>query len=120
MRLFPLFVCLPGMASAQALKPGDTPMSAAELSAELSGQVVEFFDGSTARYGADGAYAYHYEPGGPAWEGTYETQDDSAVCVAFVNGSARCDTYVMNGARLYLLTTDGLRFPVRERRAIEN
>ncbi|WP_095587340.1 hypothetical protein [Actibacterium ureilyticum] len=120
MRLMTLFLCLPVMASAQSLRPGDTRLSAAELSSHLSGQEVEFFDGSTARFGAGGDYAYRYVPDGPVWAGTYQTDDDSAVCITFDNGSARCDTFVRNGTRLYLITADGLRFPVRAQRPIEN
>lgn len=121
MRLFLLSLLLvPSMAAAQSLKPGDTRLSAAELSAQLAGQEVEYYDGSTARYEVGGGYAYRYEPDGPAWVGTYQTTDDSAVCVTFDNGFGRCDTYVLNGTRLYLITADGLRFPVRAQRGIGN
>ena len=88
-------------------------MNANELKGLLSGQIVEFFDGSKSRYSADGLYGYTYNDGGPVWRGTYLFQDDSQVCVAFENGSARCDTFVRDGTTVTLITTDGLRFPVR-------
>lgn len=81
----------------------------------LSGQVIEFFDGSKSRYDVDGSYGYTYTDDGPVWRGRYETFDDSRVCVDFDNGSARCDLFVQDGQRLVLITADGTRFPVRNR-----
>lgn len=104
---------------AQGLRAGDEPMDAAALSATLAGQVVEFFDGSLARYRADGAYDYRYRPEGREHRGTYTTTDDSTVCVAFENGFDRCDTYVRAAGRLVLIIEDGTRFPVRATHPIE-
>ena len=63
-----------GAASAQGLRDGDTRMDASGMAEALSGQVVEFFDGSLARYGADGSYTYRYTPTDPEWIGTWEAQ----------------------------------------------
>ena len=103
-----------GAVSAQGLRDGDARMDAAGMTDALSGQVVEFFDGSLARYGADGSYTYRYTPTDPEWIGTWEAQDDSRVCVMFENGRGRCDTYVRADGRLVLITSGGLRFPTRE------
>ncbi|MBT8456426.1 MAG: hypothetical protein HKO95_04375 [Rhodobacteraceae bacterium] len=112
-----LLTCLASPAIAQGMRPGDRVMTAAELTETLSGMVVEFFDGSKSRYRPDGGYAYTYTDDGPAWTGQYTTHDDSTVCVAFDNGSSRCDTFVFSGERLTLIIQDGTRFPVRERAA---
>ncbi|MEL6752728.1 MAG: hypothetical protein AAFO57_01780 [Pseudomonadota bacterium] len=90
-------------------------MDAAELTDTLTGQVVEFFDGSKSRYSTDGSYAYTYADDDPPWTGQYTFNDDSTVCVAFDNGTARCDTFVFAGDRLTLIIADGTRFPVRGR-----
>ncbi|MEL6516508.1 MAG: hypothetical protein AAFQ39_02250 [Pseudomonadota bacterium] len=116
-RIAVLFALLATAASAQGLRPDDRMMTSLELTDTLSGMVVEFFDGSKSRYQADGRYAYTYEDDGPAWTGAYTTHDDSTVCVAFDNGSSRCDTFVFAGERLTLIIEDGTRFPVRERGA---
>lgn len=106
-------------AAAQDLRPGDTPFTPDDLAAALSGTTVEFFDGSKARYAADGRYAYTYTDDGPVWAGRYETAPDSKVCVVFDNGFARCDTFVMAGERLTLIIDDGTRFPARRHAAME-
>ena len=118
MRVFLIAVWLPLGAFAQNLRPGDVMLTGDELAQVLVGQEVEFFDGSTARYGLDGGYAYRYRPEDPPFLGSYQTGEDSAVCVRFDDGASRCDTYVRSGDRLLLLTVDGLRFPVRAQRGL--
>ena len=109
-----LLLVLPAMAHAQeGLRPTDTVLNRDEMSELLSGQLVEFFDGSKSRYGLDGRYAYTYTDDGTAWTGTYRLLDDSLVCVDFDNGSRRCDRFVRNGERVVLIIEDGTRFPVR-------
>lgn len=97
----------------EGLRTSDTELDRAGLTALLSGQVIEFFDGSKSTYRQNGRYEYTYTDDGPIWAGAYRMEADSAVCVDFDNGSARCDFIVKNGARVVLITTDGLRFPVR-------
>ena len=94
-------------------RAGDVVFDAAGLDAHLSGQVMEFYDGSKSRYDADHRYGYTYTDDGPVWAGDYTIGKDSNVCVAFDNGSNRCDLIVINGETIVLITTDGLRFPVR-------
>ena len=72
-------------------------------------------DEAKSRYGADGTYSYTYTDDGPAWTGQFQVTDNSQVCVEFDNGSQRCDSIVLDGERIVLITTDGLRFPVRNR-----
>lgn len=121
MRLAPILIVLPFAALAQAgLRAGDTLLSRAEMLQLLSGHVVEFYDGSKSRYGADRAYAYTYTDDGPAWTGTYTVDDDSLVCVVFDNGLKRCDRYVRDGDRVILIIDDGTRFPVRNLSVYEN
>ena len=86
---------------------------AAGLDAHLSGQVMEFYDGSKSRYDADHRYGYTYTDDGPVWAGEWRTEADSRVCVDFDNGSSRCDHIVLDGARTVLIIADGTRFPVR-------
>ncbi|MCT8159198.1 hypothetical protein [Pseudoruegeria sp. SHC-113] len=100
---------------AAGLRAGDTPFAPAELTELLSGQAVTFFDGGTARFGAEGAYSYIYEGSDQVWAGTWAAGQDSAVCVAFENGTSRCDTYVDDGKRLVLITEAGDRFPAKSR-----
>lgn len=114
MRLVYAFALLPFNALAQeGVRPGDTVLSKAEMSELLSGRLVEFYDGSKSRYGADGRYAYTYTDDGPAWTGAYTVDDGSLVCVAFDNGTSRCDRFVRDGDRVILIIRDGTRFPVR-------
>lgn len=107
-----------GSAAAQdiaGVRPGDRQYAPAELTALLSGQAVTFFDGGTARFGSAGDYAYVYEGSDQVWAGTWAAGEASAVCVAFENGSSRCDTYVTDGQRLVLITDAGDRFPAKSR-----
>ena len=97
----------------EGFRASDAEMDEAGLSALLSGQVVEFFDGSKSTYRQNGRYEYTYTDDGPVWAGAYRMAAESRVCVDFDNGSARCDVFVMDGTRAVLITTDGLRFPVR-------
>ena len=95
------------------LRDSDQVLSASEMSDLLSGQMIEFYDGSKSRYEADGRYSYTYTDDGPEWTGDYTLSDDSTVCVDFDNGSSRCDRVVMAGANPVLIIEDGTRFPVR-------
>ena len=104
---------LAATASAQGAREGDRAFGAAELAAVLSGQTLEFFDASLARYAHDRSYSYRYRPGDPPFVGAWETNADSEVCVVFDNGFSRCDRIVEAGGRLVLITAEGLRFPVR-------
>lgn len=97
----------------EGLRATDTELDQAGLTALLSGQVIEFFDGSKSTYRENGRYEYTYTDDGPVWAGAYRMEAESVVCVDFDNGSARCDVIVKDGARVVLITVDGLRFPVR-------
>lgn len=100
-------------AATQGIRPTDRLLTTGETAAALSGQAVEFFDGSVARYGPGDAYSYAYRDGDPPFRGTWAAAGDGRVCVTFENGFDRCDTYVMGGGRLVLIIADGTRFPVR-------
>ena len=102
-------------AFAQGIRDTDTRIGDGEIADLLSGQVIEFFDGSKAAYGADGAYSYTYNADTEPFRGTYEAKAGGEVCVLFDNGFSRCDTYVLAGDRLVLIVADGTRFPVRTR-----
>jgi len=101
------------------LRAGDEVFSQAALTQTLTGQAIEFYDGSIARYRADGRYSYVYRDGGRPNLGYYEVTEDSTVCVRFDNGFSRCDTFVRNGARLLLIIAEGERFPIRTSRALD-
>ena len=110
-----LFLCLFALPAAaqNGGRANDQHLDQTTLTSLLAGKTIEFYDGSKSRYGADGRYGYTYTDDGPVWAGDYTVGTDSDVCVAFDNGSNRCDLIVMNGETIVLITTDGLRFPVR-------
>ncbi len=108
------FLSFPMLVFAQdGVRTSDRILPVAELQILLSGQTVEFFDGSKSRYASDGDYGYTYTDDGPVWSGRYSVVGPSEVCVDFDNGSARCDFLVSDGNRMVLITSDGTRFPVR-------
>ena len=109
---FGILVALPSFAQ-DGVRSSDTILTRDQMTALLTGQLVEFFDGSKSSYSADGIYDYTYTDGGPVWSGQFEVFDDSLVCVDFDNGSTRCDRFVKDGDRVVLITEDGTRFPVR-------
>lgn len=115
--LLTLFLfAFPAMVTAQSgVRTSDTQLDASQLSEQLNGQIIEFFDGSKSRYGTDGSYEYTYTDDGPVWAGQFTLSEEGRVCVDFDNGSRRCDQFVKTDGRLVLVTTDGLRFPVRNR-----
>ena len=96
----------------------DVFFGASDLTDRLSGMMLEFYDGSTARYAADGSYAYIYQDGDPPFKGTWTVEDRGKVCVTFENGSDRCDHIVQNGDRMVLIIERGTRFPVRKTSAL--
>ncbi len=102
----------------QGVRTSDTIYGPAELSELLSGHAVEFFDGAVSRYRADGAYSYKYTENDRPWLGTWTVSENSKGCVAFENGSSRCDPIVPDGTRLVMVIADGTRVPVREHRAL--
>ena len=112
MRFVILALALPTLAFADP-RPGDTLFDADGLNTHLSGRVIEFFDGSKSRFGKDRRYGYTYTDEGPVWVGVWRTDGESRVCVAFDNGSSRCDHIVLDGERTVLIVEDGTRFPVR-------
>ena len=105
-------------ADAQPLRPGDRAYGQTELTEMLVDHAVEFFDGSISRYRADGAYSYKYTESDRPYLGRYSVQADGVVCVQFLSGAARCDTFVSDGLRMVLVIADGTRFPVRMRRPL--
>ncbi|SHI47875.1 hypothetical protein SAMN05444000_101226 [Shimia gijangensis] len=94
------------------MRAGDKVFGGDALKARLSGQTLVFYDNGRSVYKADGSYSYTYGGGG-TWEGRWETQDESAVCVTFVTGVTRCDRIVENAGKLVVLTDKGERFPVK-------
>jgi hypothetical protein len=112
--LFLIFFASPAFAQ-DGVRATDQVLNATEMHDLLNGQMLEFFDGSKSHYAADGTYSYTYTDDGPAWTGAFEVFDNSEVCVDFDNGSRRCDQFVLANDRTVLVTTDGLRFPVRNR-----
>jgi hypothetical protein len=110
-------LALPVWAQDVATRPGDARIAAAALDARLRGQILTFFDDGEAHFYEDGRYTYAYDlgRGGYAY-GYFEVTGDGTVCIAFLNGFARCDTYVENDGRLVLVTRAGERFPIREER----
>ncbi len=116
MRIIPFLLTLLTATAATAqegVRSNDTLFDVEELETLLKGQVVEFFDGSKSRYSPDGVYGYTYTDDGPVWRGRYAIVGLSEVCVDFENGSRRCDFFVSDGKQVVLVTSDGLRFPVR-------
>ena len=93
------------------MRPGDVPLSEADLDTLLSGQPVRFYDGGRSEYGPEDTYAYVYSNEDRA-EGHYRVNADGSVCIEFVNGFSRCDLYVRNGARVLLIDQKGDRFPL--------
>ncbi|MDJ0823917.1 MAG: hypothetical protein QNJ16_00295 [Rhodobacter sp.] len=102
----------------QGLRATDQVYDRQELSGMLSDHAVEFFDGSVSRYRADGVYSYKYTETDRPWLGTWSVPEAGQVCIAFENGSDRCDIFVSDGARMVMIIDNGTRFPVRERRAL--
>lgn len=111
--LIALAVFISAPAFADGHRPSDGLLDMAAMEALLTGNVITFYDGSKSTYRSDGSYGYTYTDDGPVWRGEYTLSDDSQVCVAFENGSTRCDMIVMDGDRAILITKDGTRFPVR-------
>lgn len=103
-----------GAAQAQdGLRAGDEILNDAQMAAEVQGHTHTFFDGGRSFFSVTDSYSYTYPDGGVAY-GRYELRADGVVCTFFSHGFERCDTYVRSGDRLVLITSDGVRFPVKE------
>ncbi len=119
MRSLALLLLMASSALAQGVRSSDTMLDAAALRDALTGQVIEYYDGSKSYYYADGSYIYTYVDGGEEWDGTYVLGPNGSVCVDFVVSGSRCDTFVRDGEGLVLIIADGTRFPVFNRLAME-
>ncbi|MGB5556935.1 MAG: hypothetical protein WBN04_02880 [Paracoccaceae bacterium] len=119
MRTLVLLALMALPAAAQGLRTSDTELDVAALTDALSGQLLEFFDGSKSRYYPDGDYLYTYTDDGEQWNGTYILAPDGSVCVQMEVGGSRCDTYVLADGRLTLIIKNGTRFPVRSATPLE-
>lgn len=110
-------LALPAPGQSPGARSGDAPIAAEALDARLRGQILTFFDDGQSHFYNDGRYTYAYDlgRGGYAY-GYFEVTGDGTVCIAFVTGFARCDTYVENAGRLILVTEAGERFPIRAER----
>ncbi|MEM6635682.1 MAG: hypothetical protein AAF667_07295 [Pseudomonadota bacterium] len=111
--LFAILSLVGTAAFAQGFRDTDKFFDVDGLTTVLSGQVIEFYDGSLASYGVAGDYEFAYAPGEPPFRGIYEIGDRGEVCVDFDNGFGRCDTYVRSTDRIILVIEDGQRFPVK-------
>lgn len=115
MRISLFVLCLmAGTAQAQDwnLRDDDAILTPEEISAEIVGATLTFYDNGQSKFEADGSYSYTYHQGGTAY-GEFEIGENGQICIAYQNGWSRCDTYVRNGDRLVVLTEKGERYPVR-------
>jgi nitrous oxide reductase accessory protein NosL len=80
--------------------PNERPATKSEIESKAVGHTL-----GKLRYDADGKYQYI---GGDA--GTYKISEGK-ICVAFYNGSSRCDRITTNGSTYYLINSGGKRFP---------
>ena len=94
--------------------PAEWGLSKASLTQELSGYTVQFSDGSTARYGRDGSFAFVHRPGTDPFTGTYRFGDGGEVCVSYHAGLKRCDRFEHDGSGVALVHASGHRFPIAE------
>ena len=76
----------------------------------ISGKKVTFANGSVMYYYQDGRY--RFEGRGRETRGSWSVVNDGSVCIAFVNGSRRCDVYHGEGSTLYLENSRGTRFKI--------
>ncbi|MDO6728655.1 hypothetical protein Q4577_01410 [Marinovum sp. 2_MG-2023] len=104
----------PLLAQTGERREGDQSLAASALDLRLRGKIIEFYDGGQAEYYADGRYTYTYSGEGGTGYGYYKVTGDSTICIEFVNGFNRCDTYITDAQdRLVVITEKGDRFPVR-------
>lgn len=78
-----------------------------QLKTLLTGKTVMFSGGGVGQYATDGTY--EFRGGGQVATGRYSFRN-SQVCVAFVSGDSRCDTYVKRGNRYILINARGAEF----------
>lgn len=113
-----IFMALASPLAAQdyAMRASDTVPSAADLSSLILDRDLEYFDGGTSRYNADGTYAWTFgeNNGGETHPGTHRFGDNATLCITYETGAERCDMFVQSGERLVLLSDDGQRYPIRD------
>lgn len=109
-------LCASSAGALDVQKKGGSPtewgLTKVGLTQELSGFTVTFSDGSSARYGRDGSFAFVHRPGTDPFTGTYRFGDGGEVCVSYHAGLKRCDTYVRDADGMALVHASGHRFPV--------
>lgn len=110
-------LCASSAGALDVQKRGGSPtewgLTEVGLTRELSGYTVTFSDGSSARYGSDGSFAYVHRPGTDPFTGTYRFGEAGEVCVTYHAGLKRCDSFVRDSSGLTLVHASGHQFPVK-------
>ena len=92
----------------QAKQSGDKSVGASWMKKNLVGRQVDFGQGNTENYLADGGYFYK-TPSATWTPKGYRFYRNGLRCLDYPNGP-RYDMYVVNSGKLYLINAQGQRF----------
>lgn len=87
----------------------DQTLTTSQLKSLLTGKSVSFSGGGYAEYVSNGTYKWRGQVSGKYFF------KSNKVCVDFGGGNQRCDRYVKNGKKYYLINNRGRRFRARIR-----
>ena len=117
MRKLAILLILGSAATAQEFSPRDSDaiLNRERMEEAVIGATHEFHDGGKSFFSISGTYTYTYTDGLVAY-GQWswpKSAEDGVICTSFNHGFRRCDMYVVSDRGLVLLTSDGLRLPVK-------
>lgn len=110
-----LLLCTPAAAQEFSPRDTDTVLDRQRMQETVIGATHEFYDGGQSFFSISGTYTYTYADGLVAY-GQWswpENAEHGVICTSFTHGFQRCDMYVASGRGLVLLTSDGLRLPIK-------
>ncbi|MCP4409386.1 MAG: hypothetical protein GY807_16875 [Gammaproteobacteria bacterium] len=107
-------VCVVALAGCTATSPDDPAatenLTTSQIRSLLTGKTVRYDSGGVATYNTNGSYQYRGQ--GRTSLGQYSFRNNQ-VCVDFIGGNQRCDSFIKQGGSYYLVNGRGQQFRAR-------
>ncbi|MCP4284491.1 MAG: hypothetical protein GY792_08575 [Gammaproteobacteria bacterium] len=106
-------VCAVALAGCTTNSDDATPkenLTTSQIRTLLTGKTVRYDSGAVATYSANGDYQYRGR--GRTSLGQYSFRNNR-VCVDFIGGNQRCDSFIKKGGSYYLVNGQGQQYRAR-------
>ncbi|MCP4289276.1 MAG: hypothetical protein GY792_33455 [Gammaproteobacteria bacterium] len=106
-------VCAIALAGCTTNSDDATPkenLTIGQIRTLLTGKTVRYDGGGVATYSANGSYQHRGQ--GQTSLGQYSFRNNR-VCVYFIGGNQRCDSFIKQGGSYYLVNSQGQQYRAR-------